>query len=390
MHTFLSYSLLMTYLDHITASPIDPRVLQIMQAYLHEHYGSPVSLHRYGQQAQQALEHARKQIAQLIHAKTEEIIFTASGTESDNLAIKGLAQAYSKKGRHLVISAVEHQAVLYAVRHLERQGYSVTEVPVDYDGLVHPAKVRQAMRDDTILVSITLASDEVGVIQPIEEIAQMVHEQEAIMHTDAVSAVGRMPVDVKTLGVDALSLSARSLNGPAGSAALFLKQGIRLRPQIEGGIQEEGRRSGHENLPAIVGFGTAAALTQSEMSARMVHLKRLEEQLLNGLKNRIPAISLNGHATHRLPGHLNLMIQDADSESMVLMLDAKNIAVSIGSTCASHASKTSYVLQAMGRTPRAAQSSLMITMGPSTPESDIERMIEVLPDVVAQLRHVAG
>ncbi len=380
----------MIYLDHITASPIDPRVLEAMQPYMDEHFGSPVSLHRGGAQARQALDKAREQIAGLIRCEQKEIIFTSGGTESDNLAIKGLAQAYMGKGRHVVVSAIESHAVLYAARTLERHGFTVTQIPVDANGIVHPEAVRQAMQEDTILVSVVLASDEIGVIQPVRDITDIAHEHGAVMHTDAVCAGGHVPVNVQTLGVDALSLSARSMHGPPGCGALFLKQGTRIRPQIEGGIQEAGRRGGHENIPAIVGFGRAAELAQVQLPDQMIKLRQLDQQLLRGLATRIPGLSLNGHTSKRLPGHLNLMIRDADSESMVLMLDTRGIAVSIGSSCASHAFKPSHVLLAIGRSPREAQSSLLITMGASTTEMEIEQVKDVFPDIVEQLRDVAG
>ncbi|MDE2727934.1 MAG: cysteine desulfurase family protein, partial [Gemmatimonadota bacterium] len=338
----------MINLDHGASPPVDPRVIEEMVPCLREFDGNPSSLHRAGVQARNALELARGRVSGLIGADPGEIIFTASGTEADNLAVKGIAQASTKRGRHLVVSSIEHHAVLYAARAMERQGFTVTEVPADGDGVVQPDQVARAMRDDTVLVSVMRANDETGTIQPVREIAEIAHRHGAAFHSDAVAAVGRLPVDVHDLDVDALSLSARTLNGPPGAGALYVKAGTRLRPQVEGGVQEDGRRGGHENIPAIVGFGRAAELATDELTGRIDRLKRLDESLLRGLRDRLPDAVINGHPDLRLPGHINLWIPEADGESAVLMLDARGIAVSIGSSCAAHAAKPSHVLLALG------------------------------------------
>lgn len=375
--------------DYGSAPPVDPRVIDEMVSCLGARAGSPSSLHSAGMAARGALDLARGRVAGLIGAEPEEIVFTASGTEADNLAVKGLAQARTSQGRHVVVSGIEHHAVLYAAKALERQGFSVTQVPVDGDGVVQPDRVARALRDDTVLVSVMLANDETGTIQPVREIAEIVHRRGITMHTDAVAAMGRLPVDVRELGVDALSFSARPLHGPPGAGALYLKTGTRLRPQVEGGVQEEGRRGGHENLPAIVGFGRAAELAANELPGRIDRLKRLDELLLLGLKECLPDVSINGHATRRLPGHLNLWIPDTDGESVVLMLDARGIAVSIGSSCAAHASKASHVLLALGRTAAEARCSLLVTAGPDTAESDVEEALDALVEVATELRAIA-
>ena len=380
----------MIYFDHGAAPPVDPRVIDEMMPCLREHAGNPSSLHRLGAEARRALDRARGRVAGLIGAGPGEIVFTASGTEADNLAVKGLAQARTNQGRHLVVSGIEHHAVLYAAKAMERQGFTVTQVPADGDGIVQPDQVARAMRDDTVLVSVMRTNDETGTIQPVREIAEIAHRRGAAMHTDAVAAVGRLPVRVSDLGVDALSLSARPLNGPPGAGALYLKAGTRLRPQVEGGVQEEGRRGGHENIPAIVGFGKAAELAADELPGRIDRLKRLDTALLRGLKDRLPDVSINGHPRLRLPGHLNLWIPEADGESLVLMLDARGIAVSVGSSCAAHASKPSHVLLALGRTAAEARCSLLVTVGPDTEESEVEEALDALAEVVGELRAIAG
>ena len=380
----------MINLDHGASPPVDPRVIEEMVPCLREFDGNPSSLHRAGVQARNALELARGRVSGLIGADPGEIIFTASGTEADNLAVKGIAQASTKRGRHLVVSSIEHHAVLYAARAMERQGFTVTEVPADGDGVVQPDQVARAMRDDTVLVSVMRANDETGTIQPVREIAEIAHRHGAAFHSDAVAAVGRLPVDVHDLDVDALSLSARTLNGPPGAGALYVKAGTRLRPQVEGGVQEDGRRGGHENIPAIVGFGRAAELATDELTGRIDRLKRLDESLLRGLRDRLPDAVINGHPDLRLPGHINLWIPEADGESAVLMLDARGIAVSIGSSCAAHAAKPSHVLLALGRTAAEARCSLLITAGPDTAESEAFEALDALVEVVGELRAIAG
>ncbi len=380
----------MINLDHDAAPPVDPRVIEVMVSSLRENAGNPSSLHRAGVAARNALDLARAQVSGLIGAGPGEIIFTSSGTEADNLAVKGIAKASTNRGRHIVVSSIEHHAVLYAARAMERQGFTVTEVPADGDGVVRPGQVARAMRDDTVLVSVMRANDETGTIQPVREIAEIAHRNGAAFHTDAVAAMGRLPVDVHDLDVDALSLSARPLHGPPGAGALYVKAGTRLRPQVEGGVQEDGRRGGQENIPAIVGFGRAAELAADELPGRIDRLKRLDESLSRGLRDRLPEASINGHPDLRLPGHFNLWITEADGESAVLMLDARGIAVSVGSSCAAQAAKPSHVLLALGRTAAEARCSLLITAGPDTAESEVDEALEALAEVVGELRAIAG
>ena len=380
----------MINLDHGAAPPVDPRVIEAMAPCLRAYTGNPSSLHQAGMEARNALDLARGRVSGLIGADPGEIVFTASGTEADNLAVKGLAQARTNHGRHLVVSRIEHHAVLYAAQAMERQGFTVTRVPADGDGIVPPDGVARAMRDDTVLVSVMLANDETGTIQPVREIAGIAHRNGAVIHTDAVAASGRLPVDVRELDVDAMSFSARPLNGPPGAGALYVKQGTRLRPQVEGGVQEEGRRGGHENIPAIVGFGRAAELAATELPGRIDRLKRLDGLLWRGLKERLPDVSINGHAVLRLPGHLNLWIPEADGESVVLMLDARGIAASVGSSCTAQVSKPSHVLLALGRTAAEARCSLLVTTGPDTGETEAGEALDALVEVVEELRTIAG
>mgnify|MGYP001227234286 CR=1 FL=1 len=380
----------MIYFDYSSAQPVDPRVIKEMVPCLRKNFGNPSSHHKIGIEARNALNLARDRVSELIGAKSNEIVFTANGTEADNLAIKGLAQAMVKKGQHIVVSSIEHHAVLYAAKALARHGFVVTQVPVDLNGIVQPEEVARAIRNDTVLVSVMLANDQTGTIQPIRDITDIARKHGAVMHTDAVSVLGRLSVNVNVLKVDALSVSARTLNGPPGAGALYLKTGIRIRPQLEGGIQEEGRRGGYENIPAIVGFGKAAELMASELNSRLGRLKQLDEFFCDGLMDRLPNVSLNGHPQLRLPGHLNLWIKGVDGESLALILDEMGIAVSIGSSCESHAFKPSHVLLALGRTPKEARCSLLVSMNPETQESEINEVLDALVKAVQELRGIAG
>lgn len=380
----------MNYFDHIAATPLDPRVFESMRPFFGSSTGSTLSLHRRGEAARLAVETARGQVAALIGAQPGEIVFTANGTEASNMVIKGIARAYEKRGRHIIVSSIEHQSVLYSAKTMERQGFEVSQVPVDRCGLVDPRDVQRALRNDTILVSVMHASDEIGTVQPLRDICALAHEQGIPVHTDAVCTAGVISVDVKDLEVDALTLSPQHMNGPPGVGALFLCDGVRIRPLLDGGIQEGGRRAGHENVPAIAGFGVAAELAGAEMGHRAEHVAALRERLHRELVGHMDGLHLNGHPENRLPGHLSLTIRDADSESMVLMLDAQDIAVSLGSSCSSQASKPSHVLLAIGLSPREIRSTLVITLGYTNNVQDIDRLVKALPDVVKRLRQIAG
>jgi cysteine desulfurase len=363
-----------------------PEVLDAMLPYQKEVYGNPQSLHSWGDEAREALEDARLRVADLIGARSEEIIFTSSGTEANNFAIKGLATALRAKGEHIVISAVEHYSVMHSARTLEKQGFELTLVPVDEYGRVDPAEVARSIRKDTVLVSITHAITEVGTIQSITEIAKVVKEAGAVFHTDAVAATGNIPVDVKGLGVDALSLAGNQFYGPKGVGALWLKQGVRIMPFLEGGVQEEGRRAGTENVAAIVGLGKAAELARQDMDKRMKHLSDLRDRLVEKLLQRIEHMFLTGHPTQRLPGSASFCIEFIEGESMLMLLNHQGIAAASGSACTSRALKASHVLLAMGIPHEVAHGSLLFSLGLSNTIEDIDYVVEVLPPIVERLR----
>jgi cysteine desulfurase len=363
-----------------------PEVLDAMLPYQKEVYGNPQSLHSWGDEAREALEDARLRVADLIGARSEEIIFTSSGTEANNFAIKGLATALQAKGEHIVISAVEHYSVMHSARTLEKQGFELTLVPVDEYGRVDPAEVARSIRKDTVLVSVTHAITEVGTIQSITEIAKVVKEAGAVFHTDAVAATGNIPVDVKGLGVDALSLAGNQFYGPKGVGALWLKQGVRIMPFLEGGVQEEGRRAGTEDVPAIVGLGKAAELARQDMDKRMKHLSDLRDRLVEKLPQRIEHMFLTGHPTQRLPGSASFCIEFIEGESMLMLLNHQGIAAASGSACTSRALKASHVLLAMGIPHEVAHGSLLFSLGLSNTIEDIDYVVEVLPPIVERLR----
>jgi len=377
------------YMDNAATTPILPEVLEAMLPYLKDAYGNPQSLHQWGDEAREAIEAARGQVAALIGGRPEGIIFTASGSEANNFAIKGLAQAQQSKGKHIVISAIEHFSVLHSAKTLTKWGFEVTEVPVDKNGLVDPEEVAKNIRGDTILVSIMHANGEVGTIEPIAEIAKMVKKTGALFHTDAVATAGTIPVDVAELGVDALSLAANQFYGPKGVGALWLKKGTRIIPFIDGGVQEGGRRAGTENVPAIAGMGKAAELSQRDMSSRMSHLSRLRDRLIRGLASTIEHAILTGHPTQRLPGNASFCIQFIEGEAMLMLLSSKGVAASSGSACTSRALKASHVLTAMGIPAEIAQGSLLFTLGVNNSEQDVDYVLEVLPPIVDRLRQMS-
>ena len=377
------------YLDNVATTPILPEVMEAMLPYLKEIYGNPQSLHGWGDEAREAIEGAREKVADLIGAQAEEIIFTSSGTESNNSAIKGLAMAQQSKGKHIVLSAIEHFSVLHSARTLEKWGFEMTQVPVDKHGMVNPDEVARSLRKDTVLVSIMHANGEVGTIQPIAEIAKVAKEAGAIFHTDAVATVGTIPVDVKELGGDALSLAANQFYGPKGVGALWLKKGMRLIPFLDGGVQEGGRRAGTENVPAIVGLGKAAELAKAEMGSRVNRLSALRDRLIKGLPSRIEHVVLTGHPSQRLPGNASFCIEFIEGEAMLMLLSSQGVAVSSGSACTSRALKASHVLTAMGIPPEIAQGSLLFSFGLGNTEGDVDYVLEALPPIVDRLRQMS-
>ena len=377
------------YLDHAATSPLDPRVLEAMLPYLRDIFGNPSSLHDWGDEPREALEVARGQVARLIGAQPQETIFTGSATEANNFAIKGLALAQQDKGKHILVSAVEHFSVLNAARTMGKLGFEIGQVPVDKHGLVYPEEVKRRLRPDTILVSVMHANAEIGTIEPIAEIARVVKDTGAIFHTDAVAAAGVIPLNVAGLGVDALTLAANQFYGPKGVGALWLRRGVRIMPLLDGGIQEGGRRAGTEDVAAIVGLGKAAELAQQEMSARLKHLTPLRDRLIQGIASRIEHSYLTGHPTERLPGHASFCIEFIEGEAMLMLLNAQGIAASSGSSCTSRALKASHVLTAIGLPPELAQGSLVFTLGQSNSREDMDYVLEEMPQVVDRLRQMS-
>jgi cysteine desulfurase len=377
------------YLDNAATTPILPGVLEAMLPYLKDSYGNPQSIHDWGDEVREALESARGMVAALIGADQEEIIFTSSGTESNNLAIKGLAMANQSKGKHIVISAIEHFSVLHSARTLEKAGFELTIVPVDQYGLVDPDEVARSIRKDTILVSIMHANNEVGTVQHISEIARSARKSGVIFHTDAIATVGNIPVDVSQLGIDVLSLAANQFYGPKGAGALWVKKGVRIIPLLDGGVQEGGRRPGTENVPGIIGLGKAAELAKMEMPSRMNHLSALRDRLIRGLPSGIEHVILTGHPTQRLPGNASFCIEFIEGESMLMLLNQKGIAASSGSACTSKALKASHVLTAMGIPPEISHGSLLFTFGLANTGKDMDLVLEVLPPIVDRLRKMS-
>ena len=377
------------YLDNAATTQILPQVLEAMLPYFRDAYGNPQSLHDWGDQAREALDDARSKVAALIGAQPEEIIFTGSGTEANNFAIKGLALAHQSQGKHVVISAIEHFSVLHSAKTLERWGFEITQIPIDKHGLVDPEVLGKSIREDTVLVSIMHANGEVGTIQPIAEIAKVMKKTGALFHTDAVATAGSIPVDVRELGVDALSLTPNQFYGPKGIGALWLKKGVRIMPFLDGGVQEGGRRAGTENVPAIVGLGKAAELAKEEMTTRIAHLSTLRDRLIEGLLSRIENAILTGHPTQRLPGNASFCIEFIEGESMLMLLSHQGIAASSGSACTSRALKASHVLTAMGVPAEIAQGSLLFSLGLENTEEDIDYVLEALPPIVDRLRQMS-
>jgi cysteine desulfurase len=377
------------YLDHIAATPLAPGILEAMLPFFGDRFGNPQSLHSDGQAAAEAVAEARAKIARLIRAAEAEIVFTASGTEANNLALKGLALASRAKGNHLVLSAAEHPSVLNAARSLEKSGFTTTLVAVDRDALVDPAEVEKAIRKETILVSVGLANSEVGTVEPVAEIAKIAKAKGVLIHADAVAAVGNIPVDVRALGVDALSLAGDQFYGPKGSAALYIRKGVRLQPLLDGGIQEGGRRGGTENVPGIVGLGLAAELAEAAMGERMARMTALRDRLIDGLIGAVDHVLLSGHRRRRLPHHASFFVRFVEGEAMLLHLDMKGFAASSGSACTSKALKASHVHLAMGFDHATAQGSLVFSLLDGTAASDIDALIAAFPPIVATLRKMS-
>ena len=374
------------YLDHAATTPTRPEVVKAMLPYYADDFGNPSSIYSYGQEAKGAVEEARIKAAELIGARSEEIVFTSGGTEADNFALKGVAYANEHKRNHIITTSIEHHAVLEVCKFLERRGFTITYLPVDEYGLVDPQDVKKVITDKTVLISVIHANNEVGTIEPISEIGKIAREAGVYFHTDAVQTVGHIPVNVNELKVDLLAISGHKFYGPKGVGALYVRKGTRLFPLMHGGEQEKRRRAGTENVPAIVGLGKAIELAAQEMGKEAERLAYLRDKLIKGLVEKIDHIRLNGHPRKRLPNNVNVSIDFVEGESMLLNLDLEGICASTGSACSSASLEPSHVLLALGLPPEQAHGSLRFTLGRENTEADVERVLDVLPGIVAKLR----
>lgn len=376
------------YMDYVATNPLHPEVLEAMLPYFKELFGNPLSIYEPGIKAREAVEKARAQTASLINAKPNEIIFTSSGAESNNFALKGIAFANQNKGKHIITTKIEHHSVLNSARFLEKSGFAVTYLPADKNGIIDPAVVEKAITKETILISVIHASPEIGTIEPIAEIGKIAKQKGIIFHSDAVVSAGNIPVDVQSLNVDLLSFAAHQFYGPKGAAALYLREGTRIVPLIYGGIQEGGRRAGTENVPAIAGMGKAAELAKNDLQKRANHIKPLRDKLIsNTLK--INNVFLTGHPEQRLPGHASFVVEYIEGEAMLLLLAGKGIYSASGSACSSKALKASPVLLSIGIPAHLAQGSVVFTLGEGTTEEEINYFNEVFPQIIKQLRDIS-
>jgi len=377
------------YLDHIAATPVHPDVLAAMLPYFRQRFGNNQSPHTEGQVVQEPVAEARESVARLINAAESEIVFVSCGSEANNLALKGLALANRAKGTHLVLSAIEHTSVLNAAKSLEKSGFTTTLVPVDHDGRVDPAAVAAALKPETVLVSIQTANSEIGTIEPIAGIARLAKAKNVLVHTDAVAAAGNIPLDVRALGIDALSLAGDQFYGPKGSGALFVRKGVKINPLIDGGIQEGGKRGGTENVPAVIGLGKAAEIARLKMAERTAAARALCGRLIAELPRRIEHARLTGPVDDRLPHHTSFVVPFVEGEAMLLSLDMKGIAASSGSACTSKSLKASHVHLAMGLDHATAQGSIVFSLIEETTSADIEYLLDVFPPIIDRLRKMS-
>jgi cysteine desulfurase len=383
------------YLDNSATTPVDPRVVEAMLPYLMEKYGNASSVHFFGQEARAAVDRARREVATLAGARPNEIVFLSGGTEANNLAVRGLAEAAIQHGRHIITSEIEHSSIRGICDRLEKKGWEVTRLPAYDDGIVRLTDVQAAIRPDTVLITVMLANNEIGTIQPVAEIGQLVREERARghrhlwLHTDAVQAAGRMSLDVEALGCDLLSLSAHKLYAPKGMGALFVRRGVRLSAQNVGGHQERERRAGTESVAGIVAFGAAAKLAVEELDTRTAHTRRLRDRFESGLAERVEEIVFNGHRELRLPHLSNVSFRYIEGEGLLINLDLQGIAVSTGSACSSGSLEPSPVIRALGRNDELARGSIRFSLGKDTSEEDIDYVLEVLPRAVENLRRLS-
>ncbi len=377
------------FFDNASTTRIDDHVFKEMEPYFRENYGNPSSLHDFGESAKIAVEQARKKVADVIGTSAEEIYFTSCGTESNNLALWGLARALKGKGSHIISSVIEHHSIINPLKEMKKNGWNISLVPVDKYGLVNPKDIENEITGSTVLISIMHANNEIGTIQKIKEISLIAKKHNIVFHSDGVATAGIIPVNVKELGIDAYSFSAQQLHGPKGVAALFIKRGTRIKPIFLGGTQENGRRAGTENVPGIIGFGKACELAKIRMNENMKYISKLRDSLIRGLEDKITDIQLNGHPTRRLPGNVHISFKYIEGESILLMLNIEGIAAASGSSCASQALKSSHVLNAIGLSPTMAQGSILFSLGKYNTDLEINRLLEVLPPIVQRLREMS-
>jgi cysteine desulfurase len=377
-------------MDHAAGMPVDERVLKAMRPFFIVDYGNPSSVHSFGNEARRAIDQSRGQVAGLIGAeRKEEVIFTSGGTESNNVAIKGIAYRNKNKGNHIITSSIEHVSVLNICKHLSKQGFEITYLPVDKYGIVDIQSLENEITDKTILVSIMYANGEIGTIEPIREIGEIAHNKKAFFLVDAVAAAGQIPIDVQKENIDLLSFSSNSMYGPKGVGALYIKTGTRTQSVLQGGGQERGLRSGTENMPGIVGMGKAAEIAKAEMSHEAERLTGLRDQFIKGVLDSIPESYLNGHPTRRLPNNVNVRFSYIEGESLILSLDMEGVACSSGSACTSRTLEPSHVLLATGLRHEEAHGSLLFTLGKQNIEDDVEYVLSLLPGIVKRLRKIS-
>lgn len=377
------------YFDHSATTPVDKTVAEVVLEHMTEKFGNASSIHSFGREARKAIDEARDKVAALINAEPNEIFFTSGGTEGDNLALKGIAYANRKKGNHIITTAIEHHAILHTCEYLEKQGFTITYLPVDEYGMVHVEDVVSAITDKTILISVMYANNEVGTIQPIKEIGRIAREKGIYFHTDAVQVAGNYPIDVKEANIDLLTLAGHKFYGPKGVGALYIRRGVRIEAIQQGGGHERNMRAGTENVPGIVGLGKAAEIAKNEMQQKIAHISGLRDKILQEIMAQIPHTKLNGHPTQRMPGNVNFSFQYVEGESLLLNLDLKGIAASSGSACTSGSLDPSHVLLAMGMSHEIAHGSLRISLGRGNTQEEVEYFLQILPEIVQRLRDMS-
>ncbi len=377
------------YVDNAATTGVRPEVLEEMLPYLKEEYGNPSSLYKIGRDNKKAIDNAREKVASIIGADANEIYFTAGGSESDNWAIKGIAESYRQKGNHIITLAIEHHAVLHTCQYLETKGYEVTYLPVQPNGILDIEQLKKAIKAETILITIMFANNEIGTIQPIKEIGQIAKEHGILFHTDAVQAVGHVPIDVKEMNIDLLSLSGHKLYAPKGIGALYVRKGVRIKPFVHGGAQERNKRAGTENVPAIIGLAKAVELIGAEMEDELTRITKLRNQLIDGILEKIPHVIVNGDRDSRLPGNANVSFEFIEGESILLMLDMKGVYASSGSACTSGSLDPSHVLLAIGLPHEKAHGSLRVSLGRNNTEEDVLYILKELPPIIERLRQMS-